>query len=216
MRLNWLEKQLMNNSLRSASQRHLEVPQLLRMGGRMRGGHALEVGCGRGVGVELILEIFGADRVDAFDVDPEMVELARQRLARFGDAVRVFVGDACAIEAPDEHYAAVFDFGILHHVPRWRDAIREIRRVLAPGGRFYAEEVFGDFIGNPVVRRLLEHPELGRFDHDEFRKALEEEGFQVEASRDILGLGGFFVADCAPRPGAQAAGPADRAGVTGG
>jgi len=194
MRLNWLEKQLMNNPLRSAAQRHLEVPQLLRMGGRMQGGRALEVGCGRGVGVELILEHFGADCVDAFDVDPAMVELARRRLARFGDAVRVFVGDACAIEAPSGHYAAVFDFGILHHVPRWRDAIREVQRVLAPGGRFYAEEVFGRFIGNPFVWRLLEHPEAGRFDHDEFRTALEAEGFQVEASRDILGLGGFFVA----------------------
>jgi ubiquinone/menaquinone biosynthesis C-methylase UbiE len=194
MQLNWLEKQMMNNPLRSAVQRHLEVPELLRMGGRMHGGRALEVGCGRGVGVELILEHFGADCVDAFDVDPAMVELATQRLARFGDAVRVFVGDASAIEAPGGHYAAVFDFGILHHVPRWRDAIREIRRVLEPGGRFYAEEIFARFTGNAVVRRLLDHPEAGRFDHDAFRTALEAEGFRVEASRDVLGLGGFFVA----------------------
>jgi hypothetical protein len=33
----------------------------------MRGGLALEVGCRPGVGAELILDAFGADRVDAFD-----------------------------------------------------------------------------------------------------------------------------------------------------
>jgi hypothetical protein len=49
------------------------------------------------------------------------------------------------------------------------------------------------------VRRLLAHPETGRFGHDEFRTALEEEGFQVEASRDVLGLGGFFIAARAPK-----------------
>lgn len=194
MRLNWLETKLMNNPLRAAAQRRLEVPRLLRMGGRMHGGRALEVGCGRGVGTELILECFGAERVDAFDVDPAMVALAQQRLARFGDAVRVSVGDVCHIDAPDACYDAVFDFGILHHVPGWRDAVSEIRRVLAPGGRLYAEEMFGRFTAHPVTRRLLEHPEEGRFDHDQFRKALAACGLRVEASQDVLGLGGFFVA----------------------
>ena len=194
MRLNWLETKLMNNPVRAAAQRHLEVSRLLRMGGRMNGGRALEVGCGRGVGTELILETFGADHVDAFDLDPAMVALARRRLARFGDAVRVSTGDVCQIDAADASYDAVFDFGILHHVPNWRDAIAEIFRVLAPGGRLYAEEIFGRFTGHPITRRLLEHPEAGRFDHDAFRRALEERGFRVEGSKDVIGLGGFFVA----------------------
>jgi trans-aconitate methyltransferase len=43
----------------------------------------LEIGCGRGVGTEIILERFGARRVFAFDFDPTMVKRARRRLARF-------------------------------------------------------------------------------------------------------------------------------------
>ena len=57
----------MNNSVLAAIQRHFEARRLLRMGGPKRSGRALEVGCGRGVGTDLILQRFGADSVDAFD-----------------------------------------------------------------------------------------------------------------------------------------------------
>lgn len=84
MRLNKLELALMNNPLRAAIQRHFEAPRLLRMGGPMCGGRALEIGCGRGVGTELILDLFEAAAVDAFDLDPRMVALARRRLRQRG------------------------------------------------------------------------------------------------------------------------------------
>jgi len=193
MLLNRVEKALMNNPVRSACQRYLEAPQLLRLGGPLAGGLALEVGCGRGVGSELILERFGAERVEAFDLDPHMVALARRRLARRGDAVRVSEGDASAIEAEDARYDAVFDFGILHHVPRWRDAIGEIHRVLKPGGRFFAEEVSERVLTNPVVRRLLAHPLEDRFDFGEFCGELTARGFHLCGMREVLGLGGFVV-----------------------
>ena len=194
MLLNRLEKALMNNPVRSAFQRHLEAPQLLRLGGPLTGGVALEVGCGRGVGVELILERFGAERVEAFDLDPHMVALARRRLASRGDAVRVSEGDASAIEAEDARYDAVFDFGILHHVPRWRDAIGEIQRVLKPGGRFFAEEVSERALENPVIRRLLAHPREDRFDFEEFCGELTARDFSLCGAKAVLGLGGFVVA----------------------
>jgi len=196
MLLNRVEKAMMNNPLRAAVQRHFEAPRLLAMGGRLRpGSAALEVGCGRGVGTELVLDAFGAARVDAFDLDAQMVELARRRLAGRADRVKLWVGDVTAIAAPAEAYDAVFDFGIIHHVPVWREALAEIHRVLRPGGRFYAEEVLRRFIHHPLWRRVLDHPMLDRFDHDEFRDALGAHGFQVTASRDLWGHFGWFVAD---------------------
>jgi ubiquinone/menaquinone biosynthesis C-methylase UbiE len=195
MLLNRLETAAMNNPIRAAIQRHYEARRLLGMGGTMNGGVALEVGCGRGVGSELILDRFGADRVDAFDLDPRMVERARRRLAARGDAVRIAVGDATRIAAPDQSYDAVFDFGIIHHVPVWRDALGEIYRVLRPGGRFYAEEVLEHALEHRLWARLFEHPPEDRFDCDRFREALIAQGFQMIETRTLGRDFAFFVAD---------------------
>jgi ubiquinone/menaquinone biosynthesis C-methylase UbiE len=199
MLLNRIEYALMNNPVRAAVQRHFEAARLLAMGGPMRGGAALEVGCGRGVGAEIVLDRFGADTVDGFDLDPRMVAQARARLAPRGGRTRFWVGDVTAIPVADASYAAVFDFGIIHHVPDWRRALAEVRRVLKPGGRFYAEEVLARFILNPVVRRLLDHPEQDRFDRAGFSSALAATGLEPAGENDVLGWFGWFVAT-KPRP----------------
>ena len=195
MRLNRVEFALMNNPVRAAVQRRVEARRLFEMGGAMPGGTALEVGCGRGVGVEIILDLFAAERVDAFDLDSRMIDRARRRLRSRGEQVRLWTGDATSIPANDGTYDAAFDFGIIHHVPCWRDAIAEVGRVLRPRGRFYAEEVFGSFITRRSVQRLLEHPEHDRFNYDEFCVSLAEAGFELIASSQLWGAGGWFVAD---------------------
>jgi len=195
MLMNWVEKALVNNPVRTGLQRHVEMPLLMRMGGRMDGGRALEVGCGRGVGTELILKQSGADRVDAFDLDPYMVGLAKKRLQRFGDRVRLSIGDVEHIDTEDGAYDAVFDFGVIHHVPDWRNALREIHRVLKPGGRFYGEEVLAKFIHDPLWRRILVHPMHDRFDHDRFAEALVAAGFDLSVSRQLWGQFAWFVAN---------------------
>jgi len=176
----------MNNPVRAAVQRWVEAPRLLRLGGRVPGAHVLEMGCGRGVGTELIFDAFGAARVDAFDLDPDMVSLARRRLAHRGDRVRLWVGDATRIPAGDGAYRAAFDFGIVHHVPAWRDVLDETWRVLAPGGRFYVEEVLARFIHHPIWRRVLEHPMEDRFDLPALVGALDARGFRVLGARSLF------------------------------
>lgn len=195
MLLNSFEYALMNNPIRAAVQRRFEARRLLHLGGPMHGGLALEIGCGRGVGAALILDLFGADRVHAFDLDRRMIANARSRLRARGARVRLWAGDATWIAAPDATYDAVFDFGIIHHVPEWRCALTEVARVLKPGGRFYAEEVLRAAIVNPVVRRLLSHPQTDRFDQDQFTQALRSTGLQPVASDGLAGAFAWFVAD---------------------
>lgn len=195
MLLNRFEYHLMNNPVRAAVQRYVEARRFLRMGGPVQGGRALEIGCGRGVGAGIVLDRFGAATVDAFDLDHRMVQLAQKRLAPRRDRARVWTGDASAIPAPDETYDAVFDFGILHHIPRWRDAIAEVWRVLKPGGRFYVEEVLRDLLNRPLARRLFRHPLEDRFDREEFLAGLEQVGFAPIASRETWYSMAWFVAD---------------------
>ena len=189
-----VEFALMNNPVRSAVQRHFEAQRLLRMGGKMNGGRALEIGCGRGVGTQLIFDVFGAEHVDAFDLDPRMVEKARRRLRDRGSQVRVWVGDTSAICAPDSTYDAVFDFGIIHHVPDWRAVLAEVHRVLKPGGRFYAEEMLRRFIVHPVTRRLLEHPLHDRFDAAEFANGLRASGLEPDSVEEFWNSIAWFSA----------------------
>lgn len=158
----------------------------------MDGGRALEIGCGRGVGTEIILDQFGADRVDAFDLDSRMMERARRRLANRGDRVGLWVGDATTIAARDESYDAVFDFGIIHHIPDWRSALADVRRILKPGGRFYAEEVLAPAIRHS--RYFLEHPQHDRFNVEDFLAALSEAGLEPLASREMGHAFAWFIA----------------------
>jgi len=195
MLLNTVEKALMNNPVRAMSQRWFEAPRLRAMGGAAHGARALELGCGRGVGTELVLDVFGAAHVDAFDLDADMVALARARLAGRGSRVRIWQGDAEHIDAPDATYDAVFDFAIVHHVPDWRGALSEVARVLKPGGRFYGEEVLRALIHHPVWRRLLEHPMHDRFDAKGFADGLESVGLRVAARRELFDQVAWFVAE---------------------
>lgn len=180
MLLNSVEKFLMNNPVRSLVQWRHEAAMMERLGGKLTGLRVLEIGCGRGVGTEIILERFEAGEVHAFDLDPDMVRLARERLVRYSsDRVRLFAGDAENIEAPDESFDAVVDFGIIHHCPNWQRAVAEVRRVLKPGGKFFFEEVTKQALDRWFYRTFLEHPSENRFTASQFVAEVESRGITV-------------------------------------
>jgi len=132
-----------------------------------------------------------------------MTARARRRLRRRANRVRLWEGDTTRIDAPNGSYDAVFAFGVIHHLPDWRAGLAEVHRVLAPGGRFYAEESFARFICHPLWRRLFHHPQEDRFDSRQFQSALAEVGFRDLATRtpDDASVGWFV----ATRPRAAGA-----------
>ena len=162
MKLNSLEFTLMNNPIRAALQRRIETPVLIGDGGALADKRVLEVGCGRGVGVEILLSL-NAQYVTAFDFDSRMVAPAHKRLARHTDRAGVFVGDAALMPFPSNSLDGVIEYGILHHVPHWQQAIREVARVLKPGGIFYFDDIFRGFTSGWLARGLFDHPQATQF-----------------------------------------------------
>ena len=195
MRINFVEKVLLNNPVRGWIFRHFEARRLLEMGGKTSGGLALEIGCGRGLGTQFVLDAFKADHVHAFDLDPRMITGARRKLRAQFEKVDLFVGSATSIPAMNNVYDTVFDFGAIHHVIHWPRALTEVFRVLKPGGRFYVEEILEKYIVHPVFRRLLDHPQQNRFDYYQFNQALEQSGFTVVNTDRFMELYAWFVAD---------------------
>jgi ubiquinone/menaquinone biosynthesis C-methylase UbiE len=179
MRLNWLGRASMNNAVRAWGQRYA-ASRLERLGGRIEGRRALEVGCGRGVGAEIILEKFGAASVEAIDLDPKMVDRARRRLAAYDPTrVRISVGNVTSIQAADSMFDAVFDFGAIHLEPQWRQALGEVRRVLKPGGKFFFEWVTDRFLRLPYPLVTENFRGMGFPDPGLLIKELEERGLVV-------------------------------------
>ena len=194
MKLGWAEWWLMKNPIRSIAQRLFEAPQLMRMGGDSENALALEIGCGQGGGISVIYDIFKANRIHAFDLDPRMIRLASRKNRRSPPPL-LWAGNTRHLPVRDSLYDAVFDFGVLHHVLDWPSALREIHRVLKPGGRFYIEEITRQFIIHPLWRMLLDHPQTNRFDQRDLIDALENTGFSVRHSKMFAGLFIWCIAD---------------------
>ena len=86
----------------------------------------------------------------------------------------------------------VVDFGVIHHVPAWEDAIREVCRVLKPGGIFVFEEVSKQALDRWVYRALFKHPKENRFTAENFVAALEHHGMPVGSKLVSFFFGDFF------------------------
>jgi len=183
---------LTNNPYRRFMQRCYETPKLLAMTGRLDGKRALEIGCGQGFGMKIILEQFGAASVQGFDIDPRMIARAQKQIRRYASRAEVSVGDATAIAAPDASFDVVFDFGVLHHVEIWEDAVREVARVLKPGGLFVFEEVTKQALDSWIYRALFKHPEQNRFVVSDFVSTLERHGIVVDDNLRSYWSGDFF------------------------
>ena len=94
----------------------------------------LDIGCGPGT--LTLLAARHAARVTAIDFSPGMLEQLAARAIREGvQNVEALVMDAQGLELPDEGYDAAYSMFVLMFVPDRALALREMVRVLRPGGR---------------------------------------------------------------------------------
>ena len=181
MLMNSIEYWGMNNPLRGYVQRHYEAPRLKRLS-KGAANSILEIGCGQGAGARIIYDLFSPQRYVGIDLDPRMITRARRRSGALPNATFV-EGDVTNLEFPSATFDLVIDFGIIHHVPNWTEALAEVRRTLKPGGEFLFEdlsvETWERGIGIPF-KKIADHPYDEMFRKQEFVDELEALGLDVE------------------------------------
>ena len=108
-------------------------------------GDSLEIGAGTGF-FTLNLKSGGViDNASVTDLSAKMVEVALRNGEGLGFDLEGRIADAESLPYEDESFDLVCGHAVLHHIPDLDKAMREILRVLRPGGRFL-------FAGEPTQR----------------------------------------------------------------
>jgi ubiquinone/menaquinone biosynthesis C-methylase UbiE len=189
MKLNRAEWLIVNNPLRLLEQQ-LEIRWMSGKVNLKPDAVVLEVGCGRGAGAALLLRKFRPAAIHSMDLDFKMIKLAQNYLdAGQRKKIFLYVGDSARLPHQESSLDAVFDFGVLHHIPDWRQALAEIARVLKIGGVFVLEELYPQAYQNTVTKRILLHPLEDRFTSQAFRIGLKEVGLNLSHYRELGKLG---------------------------
>jgi len=92
----------------------------------------LEIGCG--MGTDLLQFARGGARCTGIDLTPRSVEITRHRFKLYGAHGSFMISDGEHLPFRSGSFDVVYSNGVLHHTPDTAGSIREVHRVLRPGG----------------------------------------------------------------------------------
>jgi len=96
------------------------------------GKRVLEIGVGLGADHQRFAEAGAV--LSGIDLTNRGVEITRRRFEKLGLKSDLQVGDAEQLAFPDNTFDSVYAWGVVHHSPDTQRTVREILRVLKPGG----------------------------------------------------------------------------------
>ena len=144
-------------------------------------GRTLELAIGTGLNLPFYPD---GVRLTGVDLSPAMLAVAERRARELGVDAELSVGDAHALEFPDERFDTVVCTLLFSSVPDPQRAAAEVLRILKPGGRLLLlDHVRSPILAVRLVERLLAPP-LRRFSGCDLLRDpldyLEAVGFRVE------------------------------------
>ncbi len=172
------------------------------------GGKVLEVGCGTGATLRALVrrDDFSGDAVGV-DQSRDFIDAAREFVAGepFADHVTFDVGDAHRLDFPDGTFDIVFAHTLISHVTDPLSVLREMIRVLRPGGKLaifdgdYASMTYalpdhdlGQRLDAALVKASFNNPRIMR----DLPRMMPEFGMKLEAAWGEavveIGTGSYF------------------------
>ena len=119
--------------------------RLIAQAGIEPGSTVLEIGCGTGNVLLLAARAVPGARLIGLDPDPRVLAIAARKAQRAGVTMQLDQGYADRLPYADGSVDRVLSALMLHHMPaaEQHEALREVRRVLTPGGRLHLLDIDG-------------------------------------------------------------------------
>ena len=123
-----------------------------------RGGRVVDIGAGQGHSLKELAERFQPEELVAFDADPHFEQRIEASRKACPIPVRVHQSPAEAIPLPNDSVSLILCHQTLHHIVNQEQALKEMFRVLRPGGALLLAESTRRYIYNWIIRLLFRHP----------------------------------------------------------
>jgi ubiquinone/menaquinone biosynthesis C-methylase UbiE len=94
----------------------------------------LELGCG--IGTDSINFARAGAKLTVLELSEQSLEITRKRFETYGLKANFILGNGEELSSyfPDRHFDLIYSFGVIHHTPNPSAVIREIQKVIKPGG----------------------------------------------------------------------------------
>ena len=133
-------------------------PLLLARLARIPFRTALDLGCGTGEMMRLLLQADPGRELYGLDLSEEMLAEARAKLQ--GRAA-LTVGDSESLPYPDGMFDVVYCNDSFHHYPAPEKVLGEVFRVLRPGGTFLLGDCWQPPVGRAIMNVYMRHSKTG-------------------------------------------------------
>jgi len=144
----------------------------------------LDVGCGTGALLAYLTTFFPTAQLSGIDLVPEMLAIARHKLP---SAIELHEGSVEQLPFQDGLFDAVVSSNMFHFIRRPGVALREMQRVLQPGGRLVITDWCDDYLVCRICDlylRLFNRAHFRTYGKKECIRLLEDAGYiEVEVER---------------------------------